>query len=158
MCVYDGISAGAGLFRLVGARRDQPRERRLQQRNPAPQVQAQVERDLLVARAAGVKPASGVADPLDQLPLDKAVHVFVGARHVRGIAAAFLENRAQRIGDGARIVGRQHARGGERLGPREAAGHVVFEERAIEAEGDPEVERRGIGRRIEAAGPECHEC
>ena len=52
----------------------------LQQRNPAPQVEPQIERDLLVARSAGVQPAAGVAEPLDQLALDEAVDVLVVAR------------------------------------------------------------------------------
>ena len=55
-----------------------------------------------------------------------------------------------------RIRGRQHARGGKRLGPGDAAGDIVFKERAVEAERDAEVERGGIGSRIEATGPECH--
>ena len=62
----------------------------------------------------------------------------------------------ERGDDRARVLGRQHAGGAERLGPRDAAGHVVFEERAIEAERDAEVERGGIGSGVEAAGPERH--
>ena len=49
---------------------------------------------------------------------------------------------------------RQHAGGAERLGPRHAAGDVVLEERAIEAEGDAEIEGRRIGGRLEPAVPE----
>ena len=45
----------------------------------------------------------------------------------------------------------------ERLGPGQAAGHVVLEERPIEAERDAEVERGGIGSRVEAARPQGHE-
>ena len=51
----------------------------LQQRDAPPQVQAQVERHLLVARPSGVQPPAGVAEPLDEQPLDEAVHVLVGA-------------------------------------------------------------------------------
>ena len=58
--------------------------------------------------------------------------------------------------DRARVVGREHACRAERLRPREAAGHVVLEQRAIEAERDAEVERSGIGRGVEPAGPERH--
>ena len=86
---------GAGRLGLIGAGRDERRDRLLQHRNPPPQVQPQVERDLLVARAAGVQTPAGVADPFDQLALDEAVHVFVGARHECRIAAAFLQDRLQ---------------------------------------------------------------
>ena len=99
---------------------------------------------------------AGVADALDQLALDEAVHVLVGPGDERRIAPPFLEDRLQAVDDRARVVGRQHARGAERLGPREAAGDVVFEQRAIEAERDAEVERGGIGSRVEPAGPERH--
>ena len=53
---------------------------------------------------------------------------------------------------------RQDAGGAERLRPRDAAGHVVFEERAVEAERDAEVECCGIGRGVEAPRPERHGC
>ena len=43
----------------------------LQQRNAAAQVQPQIDRDLLVARAAGVQAAAGIADARHQLALDE---------------------------------------------------------------------------------------
>ena len=64
----------------------------------------------------------------------------------------------ERGDDGRDVVGRQHARGAERFGPRDAAGDIVFEERAIEAERDAEVERRRIRSGIEATGPQRHAC
>ncbi len=42
------------------------RERPLQQRDAAAQVQTQIDRHLLVARSAGVQTSPGVAEPLDQ--------------------------------------------------------------------------------------------
>ena len=93
-CVYDGISAAPARSRLIGAGGHERRDRVLQRRNAAAQVQPQVERDLLVARAAGVQPAARVADPLDELALDEAVHVLVGPGNRRRIAASLLEDRA----------------------------------------------------------------
>ena len=138
------------------ARRSTARDRALQQRNAAAQVEPQIERHLLVARSAGVQPAAGVADPLDQLALDEAVHVLVVARR----------RTPDRRAPASRIVGQRRldllARrrrvstpaSCERPRPREAAGDVVFEQPAIEAERGAEVEGRGVGRRVEAAGPE----
>ena len=69
----------AGRRRLRRQRVDDARDRALQQRNAPPQIEPQVERHLLVARSAGVQPPAGVAEALDEQPLDEAVDVFVGA-------------------------------------------------------------------------------
>ena len=92
-----------------------------------------------------------------ELALDEAVNVFVGARHERGVALPFFENRFQRRDDRRHIRRVDDARGAERLRPRDASGHVVFEQRAVEAEGDAEVERRRVWRAVEPAGPERHD-
>ena len=68
-----------GTFGLIGAGADQRRDARLQRRDAAAQIQPQIERHLLVARAAGMQTPAGVANPLDQLALDEAVNVFVRA-------------------------------------------------------------------------------
>ena len=79
-CVNDGISASSADAACAGQRVDHGRDRVLQQRNAPAQIQPQIERDLLVARPPGVQAASRVAEPLDQLALDEAVDVLVGAR------------------------------------------------------------------------------
>ena len=152
-----GHQRTACALRLIGACRNHLRQRLLQQRNAPAQVQPQVERHLLVARSTGVQSPARLADFFDELALDEAVDVFVGSRDIRGIAASLLENLLEPFPDRRRILLRQHTGGAERLGPGEAARHVVCKERAVEAEGDLEVERRWIGRRIETAGPESHE-
>ena len=139
---------------LRGQRVDDAGDRALQQRDAPPQVEPQIERHLLVARAAGVQPAAGVAEPLDQQPLDEAVDVLVGAGDERRIGPALLEDRGQRVFDLPRFLRRQHAGLRQRARPRHAAGHVVFEQAAIEAERRAELERRGVGRGVEAAGPQ----
>ena len=127
----------------------------LQQRNAAAQIQPQVERHLLVARAAGVQAPAGVADARDELALDEAVHVLVvAARPTPDPARPCSRIAVSAVGDRRGVVGVEHAGTRQRLGPREAAGDVVFEEPAIERKRDAEIERRGIGSRIEAAGPE----
>ena len=75
----------------------------LQQRDAAPQIEAQIERDLLVARPAGVQPPAGVAEPLDQQPLDEAVDVLVRRRSTNaGSGAATLEQIGERRFDAPR--------------------------------------------------------
>ena len=65
------------------------------------QIEPQVERDLLVARAAGVQAPARITDALDQLTLDEAVHVFVWSGDPRRIATTLLEDLVQRGDDGA---------------------------------------------------------
>ena len=78
--------------RLRRERFDHGGDGALQQRNPATQIEPEIERDLFVARPAGVQAAAGVADALDQLPLDEAVHVLVGAVDERRVRARLVEN------------------------------------------------------------------
>jgi len=99
-----------------------------------------------------------IADLLDQFPFDEAVHVFVRSGDECRILASFPKNLFEALPDRRGILLRQHSCRPERLGPRQAANDVVFEQRAIEPEGHLKVERRRIGRRVETAGPECHEC
>src|SRR6185369_16174134 len=109
-----------------------------------------------VPRTPGMQSTSRVTDALDKLSLDEAVHVLIGARYAGGIAGSFRQNRLQPRNDCARVLRRQDAGGAERLRPRNAAGHVVFEEGAVESEGNAEIERSGIRGRVEAARPERH--
>src|SRR4029079_5484761 len=53
-------------------------------RNTSLQVEPEVKRDLLVARSAGVKPATSIADASDELALDERMDVFVLLRRRRG--------------------------------------------------------------------------
>ena len=97
--------------------------------------------------------ASGVADARHQLPLDETVHVLVSAADPGRFLSPAFEDRVESVGDGRRIRGVEDAGARERFRPREAAGHVVFEQAAIERERNAEIKRRGIGRRIESSGP-----
>ncbi len=144
----------AGLLGLIGERRDGRAQSFLEQRNAAAQIQPQVDRDLLVARSAGVQTTAGIADARHQLPLDKPVHVLVVAVDPRRILAALLENRGERLGDRPAVRGLEHAGARQRFGPRQAAGHVVFEKTAIERERHAEVERGRIRRGIKSSRPQ----
>ena len=143
----------AGGGRLRGQPLDDRGHRALQQRDAPPQVEPQIERHLLVARSSGVQPSAGVAEPFDELPLDETMHVLVAAVDERRVRAPELEDPGQRRFNLLRFVCGEHARGFQRAAPREAAGHIVFEETAIETEGGAELERRGVGGRVETAGP-----
>jgi hypothetical protein len=101
-----------------------------------------------------VQPAPGVANPLDQLPFDERVHIFVRAGHPGGIGLPFREDVLQRRDDGGGVSCRERASPLQRLGPCQAADHVVFEETPIESERRAEIEYCGVGLAVEAAGPE----
>jgi len=69
----------AGRSRLLRQRCYEIDEGVLQERKAAPQIQAQVDRDLLVARTPGVKTTAGIAEPLGEQALDEGVNVLVAA-------------------------------------------------------------------------------
>ena len=137
--------------RLRRQRRDDAANASLQARDAPEQIQPQIDRHLLVARASRVQTPPRVAEPLDELPFDEAVNVLVRAVDKRRVAAPALEDLSQRGLDLTRFVSREHARARERAAPREAPGDVVFEQTAIEAERRAELERFGVRRGIEAA-------
>ena len=141
----------AGLFGLIGERGDGRAQFVLQPRDPAAQVQPQVDRDLLVARTAGVQSTAGIADARDELALDERMDVFVVAGDPRRIAAALLEDLRQALADGLAVRRVEHAGARQRLRPRQAAGDVVFEEPAIERERHAEIKRGRIRRRVESS-------
>ena len=123
----------------------------LQAGNLPPQIQAQIQRHLLVAGASGVQPLAQIADAFDKLALDECVHIFVGAVDERRLAPASLENVVQRSRHLLGFGFVEDADTGEPLDPRKAARHVVFEETPIEAKGRPELERDGIGLAAETS-------
>src|SRR5438128_7950012 len=101
-----------------------------------------------------MQPPAGVAQPFDQQPLDKTVDVLVAAVDERRIRPPLLEQRGERLFNLARLVRREHGRLRERARPREAAGHIVFEQPAIEPERRAEFERGGIRLGIKPTRPQ----
>ena len=71
---------------------------------------------------------------VDELALDKRVHVFVGAVDERGFAAPPLENIEERRGHLLGLGLAEDTRARKPLHPREAARHIVFEKAPIEPE------------------------
>ena len=106
------------------------------------------------ATGSSMMPQKKNPDPLDQLPLDEGMHVFVVAVHPRRIGAAALEDRLQAFGDRLGVSGIEHAGARQRFRPREAAPHIVFEQAAIEWKRHAEIERRGIRRGIKSSRPQ----
>ena len=102
-----------GVVRLAGLpreRRHQPLDCPLEERDAPPQVQAQVERNLLVPGTARVQAPAGVAEPLDELALDEAVDVLVGRRRRRtDRAGRDRESRCRARLDAASLVAAEHA-------------------------------------------------
>ena len=119
----------AGRRRLMRECRNQISHRHLDGRNPALEVQTEIERHLLVPRPAGVEPAPGIADALDEFAFDERVDILVwrvandpGARP--NVAPDGLEAAANGVGVGRR----QHPGAAEGGRPGFAPGQVVFDE------------------------------
>ena len=132
----------AGVRRLARERGDTGRHAALQQRDAPSQIEPEIDRDLLVARSAGVETPPGVAEPLDEQPLDEAMDVFVGAVDEGRIRSSAIQDVGERRFDLARFVARDDAGVRQRARPRGAPLHVVLEEASIEAKRGAELEGR----------------
>jgi hypothetical protein len=142
---------------LCGKRRDARLDPALQARDPATQIQAKIDGHLFVPRSTGVESPARVAEPLDEQALDKAVHVFVRTVDEMRVGPCLFEDLVERGFDLARLVALEDPRPGERPRPGEAAGHIVLEEAPVETERRAELQRLGVGRRIESAAPQGHQ-
>ena len=92
-----------------------------------------------------MQPLAEIADALDQLPLDKRVHVLVGTIQVGRSTSPTLEDLVERSRYLLGFGFFEDADAGERFDPRQAARHVVFEETPVETEGRSELEGNRIG-------------
>lgn len=142
------------LTRASGEGRHDLTCRTLQQRDAAPQVQPQIDRHLLVARAPGVQASPGIAESLDQLSLDEAVNVFVGSGNERRLPPAARKQIGKRRIERTGVFGLEHAGVLERARPRATAGHVVFEQTTVDAERRAPFEGGLVGRDVETTRPE----
>ena len=119
--MYDGITASPALTACAVSASTTDKQRPLHVGDAAPDVEPQVHRDLVVARAAGVEAQARLADPLHQLALDERMDVLVGPGQEGGVAPALFEDRGEPVAD-HRGVGRgEHAGPLDRLGPGEAS-------------------------------------
>ena len=119
-------------FGLVGQGRHERAQAALQHGNAPHQVEAEVDRHLLVARAARVQAAAVVADQRHQLTFDEGVDVFVVARDPGRILPALGQDGGEPLTNARHRRGLEHAGAAERIGPGQAAGDVVLEQLAIE--------------------------
>ena len=156
MCVYDGISACPARSAWSASAATSARRLACKQRDAAAQIEPQIERHLLVARSPGVQPAPGVADALDQLPLDEAVDVLVGDRRPTPDCGA--PPRGWRRAP-SRIAGASSGPSARRRATS-ASAHARLpvtsssNSRRSKRKRDAEIERRGIRRGVEPARPE----
>src|SRR5262245_7675378 len=81
----------AGRSCLAHESGDHVSDRSLKERNAPPEIQAEVQRDLLVPRPARVQALPRVAELLDEQPLDETVHIFVLAIEEGRLGAAAVE-------------------------------------------------------------------
>ncbi len=125
-----------GVARAIGEiheARDRARDGALDVRHAPFQVQAEIDRDLLVPRSSRVQAPACVPNPRDQLPLDERVHILVAVvrRDEGGVLRAFLENLPEPLFDCRGVRRGQDAGPREPGRPRPAPAHVVFEQPAI---------------------------
>ena len=125
----------------------------------SPQGQADVQRDLVVAAAAGVQALARVADAGGQRLLDKGMDVF--GRRVDLQRAAFQvgQNLLQAGQDGVAVLRRNDALLAEHRRMGHAAVDVLAGHALVKADAGVEIVDAGVHRFAETAFPKlfCHE-
>src|SRR5262249_48050393 len=119
-----------------------------------PEIEAQVERDLIVAAARGMKLAAGGPDALDQAPLDVHMNVFVGGGEAKLSVVDLAANRLEPPHDAPRLARRDDALACEHARVRDAAGDVVAVKPRVDVDRGGERLDRAGGRGGEAAAPQ----
>ena len=94
-------------------------------------VQAQIERDLVVARSRRVQPLRHGADALSELGLDGHVHVFFIVRELEDPGRRLVVERAQPVAQRARVAERHDGGAREHRDMRGAPHEVLADERAV---------------------------
>ena len=109
-CVYAGRTTSFScVARGPRARAPGPPRRASSAAACAAHVEAQVERDLVVARARGVQAPRDAAELAREQRLDGHVHVFFVARLSAERAAAAVEELEERVAERLRVVRRRRA-------------------------------------------------
>ena len=124
-----------------------------------PQPEPDIQRDLVVAAAAGVQPLAGVADAGGQRLLDKGMHVL-GCRVDRERAGVqILKDTAQTLRNRGGVRGRDDALLAEHRRMGQAAADVLLDHPAVEPDRGVEVVDAAVHRLGSAALPElCSHC
>ncbi len=130
-CVYAGRSTSfSRAARSASAARsalDLPQKRR-----PAvTDVQPEVQRDLVVARARRVQPSGHRAEAPAELRLDRHVHVFLVRREPQGTGRSFVVESPKAASQRARVSDRYDAGAREHGDMGRAADEVLADERAV---------------------------
>ena len=113
----------------------------------APQIQAQVERDLVVAAAAGVQLGAGRARDLGDAAFDRGVDVFVGRRERERARRELLLDPSERGGDDLPLLLVEQPDALEHVHVRARASEVVDREATVVREADGEREQL-VGRTL----------
>ena len=147
---HDGILVGARL-RVQG--RDDGQHERLQRGDLVFQIQPQVKRDLIVARAGGMQLFADVADAAGELGLDE--HVDVLGLHVELQRAGLQvrEDPGQTANDLVGVRLRQDAAFGEHGGVGHGAGDVLLVHPAVNGDGGVESVGQRRSLRLRPARP-----
>ena len=154
-----GHDAAGVLFGLIAQDRHQAEDLVHQAGDFLPQGQADVQRDLVVAAAAGVQALARVADAGGQRLLDKGMDVF--GRRVDLQRAAFQvgQNLLQAGQDGVAVLRRNDALLAEHRRMGHAAVDVLAGHALVKANAGVEIVDAGVHRFAETAFPKlfCHE-
>ncbi len=128
---------GAGMLQRAAHQRMLERgERGIGLVDDVADIEAEIGRDLVVARARGVQPARGGADQLGQPALDIHVDVFERALEAEIALAHLGQDRVEALGDVLRIRRGDDALVGQHRGMRLGGGDVLGIHMAIDVDGD----------------------
>jgi hypothetical protein len=125
-----GVFVGA-----VDQRRLQVGKHRLQAVDRVAHPQADIERDLVVARARRVQAPAGRADEVGQPALDVEMDVLELGRELEAAGLDLLAHPGQPSLDGAAVLGREDALGDQHVAVGDRARDILRVEPAVEPDG-----------------------
>ena len=147
---HDGILVGARL-RVQG--RDDGQHERLQRGDLVFQIQPQVKRDLIVARAGGMQLFADVTDAAGELGLDEHVDVLGLHVELQRAGLQIREDPGQTANDLVGVRLRQDAAFGEHGGVGHGAGDVLLVHPAVNGDGGVESVGQRRSLRLRPARP-----
>ena len=157
MCVA-GHDGGGVLTGLFADDLDELHNVGLQGVAVVPQGQADIQRHLIVAAAAGVQPLAGVADAGGEGLLHKGVHILGTRVDLQPAGCQIVGDGSQTVEDVLTVLFRDDALLCQHGGVHAAAAHILRDHALVEADGGVEVVHAGIHGLGKTALPElfCH--